>query len=80
MPILRKIIEEFRPNGGSSMKDALNRLENNQILNQTRYRMMIKQMGLACLKLMQKESVSGFHPKLAEMAEMDDDKFWEMDG
>jgi PAS domain S-box-containing protein len=75
LPILSKLADEFKPNGGSSVKDALNRLELGQSLNQHRYRMVIKQSNVACFEANKVGEFTWVSPKLAEMAGNTYDRF-----
>lgn len=73
LPILIKISEEFRPNGGSSMKDALNRVEKHQRLNHQRMKLM--QTDKLQYEANEKGECIWVSPRLAELAGMDDSKF-----
>jgi PAS domain S-box-containing protein len=47
LPVIIKIAEEFKPNGGNSLKDAINRLEVGLANNRDRHRLIICELGLA---------------------------------
>lgn len=75
LPVLIKMAEEFRPNGGSSMKDALNRLEQRQVLNQSMFKMLIKWNGVAFFESNAKGECVWVSPKLADFAGISEEKF-----
>lgn len=50
IPILTKLAEEFKPNGGSSLRDAIDRLEKKSSLSEQRIRALISYSDIPCFE------------------------------
>ena len=63
LPVLLKIKDEFSPNGGSSLKDAINRLEVGQQKNTERHKLLISELGMSFFETDAKGSCIWVSPK-----------------
>lgn len=50
IPVLTEVAKEFRPNGGSSMRDAIDRLEKKSSLSEQRTRALISCLDIPCFE------------------------------